>query len=74
MKRMDKKLQQNISVHTRVGASELEGGDVIWFAPRDFLPWALYSFVMHYAFRIQIGYNVMDILCVRVFTTLRLKP
>ena len=53
---------------------ELERGDVNGIAPRDLLPWALYSFVMHYAFRIQIGYNVMDILCVRDYTSLRLKP
>jgi len=57
-----------------VEAPELKAGDVIGFAPHDLLPRALYSFGMHDAFRTQIWYNAMDILRVRVHTTLRLKP
>jgi len=55
-------------------APELEGGNVIGFDPRDLLPWALHSFGTRYAFRTHIGYIVMDILRVRVYNTLRLKP
>jgi hypothetical protein len=71
---MDTELQENTWVYPAGEAPELEGGDVIWFDPRDLLPWALHSFGTRYAFRIQIGCIVMDILRVRVYNTLRLKP
>jgi hypothetical protein len=58
----------------QVEAPELEGGNMIGFAPRDLFPWALNSLGMRFAFRTQIGYNVMNILRVPVYNTLRLKP